>query len=127
MATIAWNSGIAWWISSSVCSFTLISKLYSDRDLLLDKGLYKPIGYLVSFIFCAMTLFGGIVIRDLGKIEDSLYKAFIMDCDANFDIPNIEHIFTLVKKLYVLSSSTMVTFLLIWLYIWFYNKPQNRS
>ncbi|MCK9326227.1 MAG: hypothetical protein M0P69_12115 [Bacteroidales bacterium] len=121
MATIAWSAGMAWWLSSSVCGFTVISKLYSDKEVLIKQGLYKPLGYLVSFIFLAMILFGSIVFYDLGKIESSLYKTFINSCET-FKIPDIEPIFALVKKLYLLSTSTLVTFLLIWLYIWFY-KP----
>lgn len=115
---------MVWWLSSSVCCFTLISKLYSDRELLVSKGLNTIIGCLVSFLFVAMILFGILVIHDLGEIEASLYKAFITNCNT-FDIPNIEYIFALVKKMYLLSTSTLVTFLLIWLYIWFYDKPLN--
>ena len=126
MATIAWSAGMAWWLSSSVCGFTVISKLYTDKELLVKQGLYKPLGYLVSFLFLTMILFGSIVFYDLGKIEASLYKTFISSCDT-FKVPNIEYIFALVKKLYLFSTATMITFLLMWLYIWFYKPNTNIS
>lgn len=124
MTTVAWGSGMAWWLSSAVCSFTVISKLYTDREILVNKGLYHPIGYLVSIVLGIMATFSFIVFYDLGKIENSLYKIFIEGCET-FKIPDIEYIFALVKKLYLLSFATMITFLLMWLYIWFYNKPNN--
>lgn len=124
MVTIAWGSGMVWWLSSSVCSFTLISRLYADRELLSSRKIYIPLGILVSFIFLAMMLFGIMVVYDLGLVEDALFKVFSQNCEI-FDIPSIEHIFALVKKLYLLSTSTLLSFLLIWIYIWFYGKPKQ--
>ena len=117
---------MAWWLSSAVCSFTVISKLYTDRELLISKGLYQPLGYLVSIVLCIMAMFSSIVFYDLGKIESSLYKIFLSSCDT-FKVPNIEYIFALVKKLYLFSTATMITFLLMWLYIWFYKPNTNIS
>lgn len=97
-----------------------------NKQTLFDRGFKYPIGIFVSIVMLSMIIFGIIVVHDLGVIEASLYKIFVTSCE-NFNIPNISAIFSLVRKLYVIITSTILVFLVVWLYIWFNDKPFYKN
>ena len=123
MVTLAWSSGLAWWLSSSVFLLTLLGKLYPSKDSFIENGLFMPVGMFVSFILISLITFGLVVIHDLSVVETAIYELFIDIC-SDFNAPNAGHIFSLVRKLYVIVTSSLVVFLIAWVYLWFYgSKP----
>ena len=125
MVTLAWSSGLAWWLSSSVFLLTLLGKLYPSKNSFIENGLFVPVGVFVSFILVSLITFGLVVIHDLSIVETAIYEIFIDIC-SDFNSPNASHIFSLVRKLYVIVTSSLVVFLIAWLYLWFYgNKPSS--
>ena len=125
MITLAWSSGLAWWLSSSVFLITLIGKLYPNKEEFQKNGLHTPVGMFVSFILLSLITFGLVVIHDLSVVETSLYELFIGVC-SDFNTPDIGYIFSLVRKLYVIVTSSLIVFLIAWLYLWFYGvKPSS--
>ncbi len=121
----AWTSGMAWWATISIFSAALIHRMHETKQTFIDKGLKIPVGIFVAFCFLAMMCFSLVVVHDLSLLETSLYDVFINNC-ATFDIPNVSYIFSLVMKLYLIITFTMVVFLFVWLYVWFYNKPLDK-
>ncbi len=122
IVTLAWSSGLVWWLTSATFCLTLISKLYTVKLDLTSKGLKKPIGIFVSLFLLSIISFGLVVLYELSNIEESIYKIAIDSC-GSFDVVSVSHIFAIVRKMYVISTSTIVIFLCVWLYIWFSDKP----
>lgn len=122
IVALTWSSGMAWWMASLVFCATLIGRLYLAKDTLHEKGLKVPIGTLVAVCLASMISFGLVVIHDLTLIESDMYELLINGC-TSFEIPNVSSIFTLVRKLYIIITATIIIFFLGWLYVWFYNKP----
>ncbi len=122
MVELAWSSGMAWWIASLLFCATLTSRLYMARESLIDKGLRYPVGVLVAICFLSMISFGLVVIHDLTIIEATTYQMLIHEGNI-FDVPNISAIFIMVRKLYTIITASISIFLIVWLYIWFANKP----
>jgi hypothetical protein len=125
MINLTWSSGLAWWLSSFVFALTLFGKLYPSKKVFIDNGLFVPVGMLVSFILVSLITFGIVVIHDLSIVEVATYKLFINIC-SNFNAPNSGYIFDLVRKLYVIVTSSLIVFLIAWLYLWFFeSKPSS--
>lgn len=122
IVTLAWSSGMAWWLSASAFCLALITKLYPSKEDFKAKGYHLPIGIFVSMFLASMILFGCVTLFELSSIERVLYMTFIDSC-LTIDFPDVTHIFSLVQKLYMISTSTMVVFLLSWVYVWFSEKP----
>lgn len=124
IVTLAWSSGMVWWLSASAFCLTLITKLYPNKEELKEQGYHVPIGIFVSLFLVSMILFGVATLYELSLIEQDINVSFIASC-SSIEIPGMEHIFTIVRKLYLISTSTMVVFLLSWIYLWFSEKPFN--
>ena len=121
LVTLAWSSGLAWWLSSLVFVLTLLGKLYPEREKFYENGLHTHVGMFVVFILISLITFGSVVIHDLSVIETSLYEMFVKIC-SDFNVPRISHIFSLIRKLYVIVTSSLAVFLIAWLYLWFFGK-----
>lgn len=126
MITLAWSSGLAWWLSSSVFLLTLMGKVYPAKEDFTKRNLHTPVGIFVSFIFISLILFGIIVIHDLSVVETAIYEIFIDIC-SDFHAPNASHVFDLVRKLYVIVTSSLVVFLIAWLYLWFFENKSSTT
>ena len=126
MITLAWSSGLAWWLSSSVFLLTLMGKVYPAKKDFTQRNLHTPVGIFVSFIFISLILFGLIVIHDLSVVETAIYEIFIDIC-SDFNAPSASHVFDLVRKLYVIVTSSLVVFLIAWLYLWFFENKSSTT
>lgn len=124
MITLAWSSGLAWWLSSSVFLLTLMGKVYPAKEDFTKRNLHTPVGIFVSFIFLSLIMFGIIVIHDLSIVETAIYEIFI-NITSDFNTPNASHVFDLVRKLYVIVTSSLVVFLIAWLYLWFFENSSS--
>ena len=125
LVTLAWSSGLAWWLSSSVLIFTLLSKLYPSKQLMRDNNLFVPVGILTSFFVLSLIVFGCVVVYDLSVLETNVYKIF-SDNISGYCVPDVSNIFGLVRKLYVIVTTTLFLFLIAWLYLWFSDsKPSS--
>ncbi len=121
LITLTWSSGLAWWLSSSVFILTLLGKVYPAREQFQANGMYFPIGIFVSFILLSLIMFGIVVIHDLQLMEQRLYELFIQ-IYSNFQVPRVTYIYNLVRKLYVIVTSSLIVFLIAWIYIWFFSN-----
>ena len=126
LVTLAWSSGLAWWLSSLVFVLTLLGKLYPAREKFYENGLHTHMGMFVVFILISLITFGSVVIHDLSVIETSLYEMFVKIC-SDFNVPRISHIFSLIQKLYVIVTSSLAVFLIAWLYLWFFGKRTGTT
>ena len=121
LITLAWSSGLAWWLSSYLFILTLLGKVYPARSIFNESDLYIPIGIFVSFILTSLIVFGLVVINDLAIMETRLQEMLIKVC-SDFNAPRVTYIYNLVRKLYVIVTSSLVVFLIAWLYLWFFSK-----
>ena len=126
MITLAWSSGLAWWLSSSVFLLTLLGKVYPAKKEFISNNLHLPVGVFVSFIFLSLITFGVVVIHDLTVVETTIYDLFI-NISSEFNAPIASHVFNLVRKLYVIVTSSLVVFLIAWLYLWFYENNSSTT
>lgn len=126
MVELTWSSGLVWWLSSSIFLLTLVSKVYPEKKALTEKNLHTPVGIFISFIFLFLIMFGAVVIHDLSIIETTIYSMFIKIC-SDFCVPPSGHIFDLVRKLYVIVTSSLVVLLIAWLYLWFFENITSTT
>lgn len=126
MITLAWSSGLAWWLSSCIFLLTLMGKIYPAKEDFIKRNLYTPVGVLVSFIFLSLIMFGIVVIHDLSVVETAIYELSIDIC-SDFNSPSASHIFDLVRKLYVIVTSSLLVFLIAWLYLWFFESNSSTT
>lgn len=120
LISLTWSSGLAWWLSSFVFVLTLLGKVYPARGLFQENGMHMPVGIFVCFILMSLIIFGIVVIHDLTIMEQHLYEMFIK-VTSDFNVPRISYIYNLVRKLYVIVTSSLIVFLIAWIYIWFFS------
>ena len=89
-----------------------------------DNNLFIPIGIFTAMFILSLITFGAVVIYDLSTLETEVFQIFVTNA-SDYNFPNISHIFSLVRKLYVIVTTTLVVFLIAWIYLWFYEKPST--
>jgi hypothetical protein len=121
VVTLAWSSGMVWWLSSAVFIVTLITKLYPNKKIFKKSNIFIPVGIFSSLFILSLITFGAVVIYDLSSLETAIYDLISISI-SGYSLPSVLPIFSIVRKLYVIVTTTLILFLIAWIYMWFYDN-----